>query len=235
MLVPAIYNENPLDEPQPDRVYICGVDDFHTSDIITFAHEHFPQHDAAHIQWIDDTSANIVYASPTIAQQALISFSQTSITTEDVSNSPFELRPAKSLSTRPASTLQIRAAKIGDRKRKGAKDASRYYLLHPDQDPRERMRKEFEANGRIRRGGEHGDYQRRRYDDREHRRRRDNDAANGGDSNGDFSASMYDDAPAVAEDAEPSTSRGRDLFARTTGRRGRNRWRRLRRAERAEQ
>jgi hypothetical protein len=112
---------------------------------------------------------------------------------------------------------------MGDRKRKGAKDASRYYLLHPDQDPRERMRKEFEVNGRIRRVGDHGDYQRRRYDDREHRRRKDNDAANGGDTNGDFSASMYDDAPAVAEGVEPSTARGRDLFARSNGRRHRNR------------
>ena len=206
-------------------MHIRGVDDFHTSDIITFAHDHFPDHDPAHIQWIDDTSANIVYASPAIARQALISFSQNSITAQDVSNAPFELYPAKTLSTRPASTLQVRAAKMGDRKRKGAKDASRYYLLHPDQDPRERMRKEFEANGRIRRGGsEHGDYQRRRYDDREHRRRRDNDAANGGDTNGDFSASMYDDAPAAAEvEAEPSTARGRDLFARTNGRRHRNR------------
>jgi hypothetical protein len=221
-LIPAIYNEDPLDEPQSDRVHIRGVDDFHTSDIITFAIDHFPGHEPAHIQWIDDTSANIVYPSSSIAQQALISFSQASITTEDISNSPFELRAAKTLSTRPASTLQIRVAKMGDRKKKGAKDASRYYLLHPDQDPRERMRKEFEANGRIRRGGEHGDYQRRRYDDREHRRRRDNDAANGGDTNGDFSASMYDDAPATAEGAE-SLARGRDLFARTNGRRNRNR------------
>jgi hypothetical protein len=222
-LIPAIYNEDPLDELQPDRVHIRGVDDFHTSDIITFANDHFPAHDPLHIQWIDDTSANIVYPSSTIAQQALISFSQASITIDDVTNSPFEPRSAKTLSTRPASTLQIRVAKMGDRKKKNAKDASRYYLLHPDQDPRERMRKEFEASGRIRRGGDHGDYQRRRYDDREHRRRRDNDAANGGDTNGDFSASMYDDAPPAAEATESATARGRDLFARTSGRRHRNR------------
>jgi hypothetical protein len=225
-LVPAIYNEDPLDEPQPDRVHIRGLDDFHTSDIITFASDHFPDHDPAHIQWIDDTSANIVYSSAAIAQEALLSFSQTPITAEDVSIAPFQLRPAKPHFTRPASTLQVRVAKIGDRKKKGAKDASRYYLLHPDQDPRERMRKEFEANGRIRRGGDrgdHGDYQRRRYDDREHRRRRDNDAANGGDTNGDFSASMYDDAPAAVEGAESSVARGRDLFARTNSRRHRNR------------
>lgn len=222
-LVPAIYTEDPLDEPQPDRVHIRGVDDFHTSDIVTFATDHFPAHDPAHIQWIDDTSANIVYPSSSIAQQALISFSQAFITAEIVSNSPFELRPAKTLSTHPSSTLQIRVAKMGDRKKKGAKDASRYYLLHPDQDPRERMRKEFETSGRIRRSADHGDYQRRRFDDHEHRRRRDNDAANGGDTNGDFSASMYDDTPTAPEVTKSSTARGRDLFARTNGRWQRNR------------
>ena len=199
------------------------MDDFHTSDIVTFANDHFPAHDPSHIQWIDDTSANIVYSLAAIARQALISFSQAFVTADDVSNSPFELRLAKNLSTRPASTLYVRLAKMGDRKKKGAKDASRYYLLNPDQDPRERMRKEFEANGRLRNGRDHGDYQRRRYDDREHRRRRDNDAANGGDTNGDFSANMYDDAPATAEGAETSAARGRDLFARTNGRRHRNR------------
>lgn len=119
--------------------------------------------------------------------------------------------------------LQVRVAKMADKKRKGAKDASRYYLLNPDQDPRERMRKEFEATGRIRRGVENGDYTRRRYDDREHRRRRDKDAANGGDTNGDFAASMYDDNPAPAAESDSSAARGRDLFARTTGRRQRDR------------
>ena len=91
-LVPAIYNEDPLDEPQPDRVHIRGLDDFHTSDIITFASDHFPAHDPAHIQWIDDTSANIVYSSAAVAQEALLAFSQTPITAEDVSIAPFQLR-----------------------------------------------------------------------------------------------------------------------------------------------
>ena len=196
----------------------------HTSDIKTFATDNFPTQDPR-AEWIDDTSANLVYSSSAASLEALLSFTLVSTTTEAVSKSPFELRNAKKSLTHPSSMLQVRIAKAGDRKKKGAKDASRYYLLHPDQDPRERMRKEFEATGRIRRGGgENGDYNRRRYDDREHRRRRDKDAANGGDTNGDFAASMYDDnpAPAVA-DSDSNAARGRDLFARTSGGLNRNR------------
>ena len=127
------------------------------------------------------------------------------VTSQDITNAPFETRQAKTLASRPASMLMLRIAQVGDRKRKGARDASRYYLLHPEEDPTERMRQEF-ANG-------HGDYKRRRYDAREHRRRKD------GDQNGDnidFTASMYDDAPST----EPErTGRSRDLFSRVTRRR----------------
>lgn len=186
-----------------------------------FANDHFPTQNAPRIEWIDDTSANIRYPSAAIALEALLSFTSLSITSEDISTSPFELRAAKKLSTHPASVLQVRVAKMGDKKKRGAKDASRYYLMNPDQDPRERMKKEFEANGRIRRGGENGDYTRRRYDDREDRRRRHKDAAPGGDTNGDFAASMYDDNPAPS--APDTAVRGRDLFARTTGKRNRDR------------
>lgn len=104
--------------------------------------------------------------------------------------------------------LVVRVAQAQDRKTKGARDASRYYLLHPDQDPTDRMRREF-ANSRGGRS-DNGDYRRRRFDDREYRRRRDNDHDAGGE---DFSANMYDDAPAT--DGE-STARGRDLFSRVS-------------------
>jgi hypothetical protein len=64
------------------------------------------------------------------------------------------------------------------------------------------MRTEF-ANGRSRsqRSNDHSDYQRRRYNDREDRRRRDQDA--NGEEGTDFNASMYDD------NAEPRQSRSR--------------------------
>jgi hypothetical protein len=91
----------------------------------------------------------------------------------------------------------VRVATIGDKKKKNAAESSRFYLLHPEHDPAER-----------------GDYKRRKFDDREHRRRKDGD--NHADAGNDFSASMYDDAPAANGDTT-GAARGRDLFSRVSG------------------
>jgi hypothetical protein len=178
-------------------VYISGLDDFHTNDIRAFASDHFAECDPAHIQWIDDTSANIIYPTKDFALRALLSFTVTPTTAETIHNAPLELRPAKQLASRPTARLEVRVATVGDKKKKNAAESSRFYLLHPEHDPAER-----------------GDYKRRKYDDREHRRRRDGD--NHRDPGNDFSASMYDDAPATNGDA-PSSARGRDLFSRVSG------------------
>lgn len=211
-MIPAIYTEDPGLEPQWNKVHIRGVDEFHTSDIVTFAHDHFVTDQSTapevYIQWIDDTSANICFKDTETAKKAHLSFLQHPISAQELINSPFEPRTAKPLATRPASMLVVRVAQAKDRKAKGARDASRYYLLHPDQDPTDRMRREF-ANSRGGRS-DNGDYRRRRFDDREYRRRRDNDHDAGGD---DFSANMYDDNPATDGEA---TARGRDLFSRVT-------------------
>ncbi|KIW87649.1 uncharacterized protein Z519_11623 [Cladophialophora bantiana CBS 173.52] len=206
-LIPAIYTEDPALEPQWNKVHIRGVDEMHTNDILAFVHDHFSEvGDDVHVQWIDDTSANICFSDNDTAKRAHLAFLAAPITVEELTNNPFELRAAKQLASRPGSMLVVRVSRQGDRKKKGARDASRYYLMHPDQDPTERMRKEFE-NSR-------GDYRRRRFDDRElHRRRRDNDRANGDDAGG-FSANMYDDAPTT--DTEVNKARGRDLFSRAT-------------------
>ena len=223
-LVPEIYNEDPLDEPQAEKIHIRGVDDLKTSDITTFANDHFPDHEPSQrIEWVDDASANIVYASPEIALLAIQAFTSSPITSDEIIASPFTLRSTKTLATHPSAPLQVRLAKRGDKKKKGARDASRYYLLNPDQDPVQRMRNGFAEAGRRSRGSR-GDYARRPFDDRELRRRRDNDAANGGDTNGDFSASMYDDNPEPApETTNMAGGRGRDLFLRIDGRRKLNR------------
>ncbi|OAP63648.1 hypothetical protein AYL99_02875 [Fonsecaea erecta] len=206
-LIPAIYTEDPALEPQWNKVHIRGVDDMHTNDILAFVHDHFSEvGDNVHVQWIDDTSANICFNDSDTAKRAHLAFLATPITIDELANNPFDLRAAKQLASRPGSMLVIRVSQQGDRKKKGARDASRYYLMHPDQDPTERMRKEFESS--------RGDYRRRRFDDRElHRRRRDNDRATGDDAGG-FSANMYDDAPTT--DTEVNKARGRDLFPRAT-------------------
>jgi hypothetical protein len=213
-LIPAIYTEDPALEPQWNKVHIRGVDDLHTNDILAFVHDQFSGvGDDTHVQWVDDTSANIVFKSNETAKQAHIAFLANPISLEELTNNPFELRAAKQLASRPASTLLVRVAQQGDRKRKGAREASRYYLMHPDQDPTERMRKEFENT--------RGDYRRRRFDDRELYRRRGGggrgyqDATNGGDPTDNFSADMYDDAPATDPESNDK-ARGRDLFSRVT-------------------
>ncbi|KIW20139.1 hypothetical protein PV08_00714 [Exophiala spinifera] len=205
-LIPAIYTEDPALEPQWNKVHIRGVDEMHTNDILGFVHDHFSEvGDNVHIQWIDDTSANICFKDNEMAKRAQLAFVATPITEDQLVNAPFELRAAKPLASRPASMLVVRVAQQGDRKKKNARDASRYYLLHPDQDPTERMRRGF-AESRA----EAGDYRRRRFDDREmYRRRRDNND----DDGKEFTANMYDDAPATDTEA---AGRGRDLFSRVS-------------------
>jgi hypothetical protein len=169
--------------------------------------------DDVHVQWIDDSTANIVFKDNSMAKHAHAAFLSTPISIDELTNNPFEVRAAKQLASRPSSVLSVRVAQQGDRKRKGAREASRYYLMHPDQDPTERMRQEFENT--------RGDYRRRRFDDRELYRRSGRggrgyqDPSGGADPTDNFSANMYDDAPAT-DPENNDRGRGRDLFSRVT-------------------
>lgn len=92
-----------------------------------------------------------------------------------------QLRPAKKLSAFPDSTLEIRLALVTDQKQPRAYEASRFYMMHPELDPREQRRK---GRKRLERNS---DYRRRRYGQDEHRRRRQDDRDQG------FEPTMYDD------------------------------------------
>ncbi len=214
-LIPAIYTEDPALEAQWNKLYIRGVDDMHTNDILAFVHDHFSEAgDDVHVQWIDDTAANVVFKDNETAKRAHVAVLVNPVSIDEIMNSPFDLRPAKRLASRPSAMLTIRVAQQGDRKRKNAREASRYYLMHPDQDPTERMRKEFENT--------RGDYRRRKFDDRELYRRRAGggrgyqEASGVADPTDNFAASMYDDAPATDPEAANDKPRGRDLFSRVT-------------------
>lgn len=203
------------EEPQFEKVHIRGVDELTTDDLKRFAAEHFKEEEPSRVEWIDDTSANFVYNSTEIGLRALEEFTQLS-SDENISLFPsLQLRNAKSLSTHPESVLQVRSAVVTDRKRPRAYEASRFYLMHPEHDPRERIRREF--GDRRRRGrrdtridDSSGDYRRRRFDDEEHRRRKDNDV--------NFTSSMYDDNPESGRESK----RNYELFPsdsdRSTGR-----------------
>ncbi|KAK4909244.1 hypothetical protein LTR66_017503, partial [Elasticomyces elasticus] len=196
--IPAAYLEDPSEEPAWEKVHLRGVDDLSTDNIKTFASDFFSDAQP-HVQWVDDGSVNLVFPNKNAARQAFLSFVASPVESHQIEADPFALHTAKPLITRPASIMTIRVAKQGDRKKRGAKDASRYYLMHPEADPSEKTRKQKVENG---------DYTRRRFDAREHNRRmRHQDEDN---STNDFAASMYDDAP---KDTQP---RGRDLFSRVT-------------------
>ena len=200
--IAAIYLEDPAQEPQWEKIHIRGVDDLSTDNIRTFASDYYSDADP-YVQWVDDHSANLVYKDKSVARQAILTFTQQPVTEQQILNNPFELHTARPLVTKPASLLTVRIAMMADKKKKGAKDASRYYLLNPSADPAERQRREKNARG------DSGDYKRRRFDDREHKRRQRHQDDNA-DTTNDFEASMYDDAPST----EPSKDRGRDLFSR---------------------
>lgn len=168
-----------------------------TDDIKQFASNHFTLEAPSRIEWIDDTSANIIYSSADVGLQALAALTQVSEEEEEASAlPPLRLRSAKLLSSHPDSVLQVRSAVKTDRKQPRAHEKSRFYLMHPEHDPRERLRQELADRRRHGDDIEDGDYRRRHFDDRELRRRRDRDQ---GDR---FDANMYDDQSGSYSDSE---------------------------------
>lgn len=163
------------------KIYIHGLDDFTTEDVKSLSTEHFPAGDFEKVEWIDDSSAKIVYGSVdavALALEALIDHEN-----PDPRPSPFgDTYVAKRASARPLAELRVRAAALGDVKKARAHEVSRFYLMNPEHDPRER-RKQYDSR-RGRNGHERGDYRRRRFDDREQKRR---------EEGGAFDVSMYDD------------------------------------------
>lgn len=168
-----------------------------TDDIKRFASEVSGQ-EPVRIEWIDDTSANIIYSSAEIGLQALAAFTQVTEEEDASSLPPLRLRSANQFSSYPDSVLQVRSAVKSDRKQTRAHEKSRFYLMHPEHDPRERVRQGFKEQ----RHGDDGGYNRRRFDDREHRRRVRDDSDN-------FNADMYGDNVGTSNSGRERRGRGR--------------------------
>lgn len=173
---------------QTSKVHIRGVDNLTTDNIKAFALEHYPP-EFERIEWIDDTSANIVYSSDSLASEALIALTdevfQSTDTLEQV-----DIRPAKKLSSHPDSLLQVRIAIATDVKKPRARDASRFYLMNPEHDPSNRRRQYDSRDNRDnRRDGN------RRYSNERPKRRRESEVK-------PFDENMYDDAPAPSAKAK---------------------------------
>jgi len=200
---------------QTSKVHIRGVDNLTTDNIKAFALEHYPP-EFERIEWIDDTSANIIYSSDSLASEALIALTdevfQSTDTLEQV-----DIRPAKKLSSHPDSLLQVRIAIAADVKKPRARDASRFYLMNPEHDPSSRRRQyDGRDNRDNRRAGN------RRYSEERPKRRRESEAkafdesmyddapAAGAKAKAPFEESMYDDPPAPGSLAARITAPGRD-------------------------
>ncbi|KAK4959561.1 hypothetical protein LTR66_013058 [Elasticomyces elasticus] len=176
-------------QPAPQKVHIRGLDQLTTDDITQYAAEHYLSDQFHRVEWIDDTSANLIYRTKEAAAEALKRLSDSSEYMPEVTP-VLQLRRARPSSQHPTSELQVRQALSTDVKAKRACEASRFYLMNPEYDPEER-RKDNNRRGRggRRQGGEDG-YRRNRYDDREHQRRKDREGG------AQFEVSMYDDDPA---------------------------------------
>ena len=134
------------------------------------------------ITFQSDTSANLVFEDATIAQQALASFS---VTFNGELPNQLQLRTAKNYSAQPTAAILARIATITDRKPPRAHERSRFYLIHPEHDPREQRRQDSRGRGNS---GHRNDRnsKRKRSIERNH-----------------FDVSMYDD------DSDTRAKRGR--------------------------
>ncbi len=211
----------------PYKIHVQGLDTFNPDDVKSYVSAHFSGGQFDRVEWIDDSSANLVYKSESTAHDALIALAAVDIA-DATQLAPLESLPAKSYTGKPESTLQVRFAVAGDRKASGAASRSRFYLLNPEYDPEERRRRgEFQ---RSRYRDREGDYNRDRRGDRRDGRRReyrydDEDSA-------PFDVSLYDDdsesiakrtgrAPRPRRDSASSESSGSGrLRSRTSNNRG---------------
>ncbi|KAI0898143.1 hypothetical protein F4806DRAFT_461278 [Annulohypoxylon nitens] len=197
----------------PSKIHIRGLDVMNPDDVKSYVAEHFPDESLRRIEWIDDSSANLLFSSDSVAARAL-----SSLTAEDIQDvtqlPPRKIIAAKSFSKKPEVALQVRLAVAADKKQAGAASRSRFYLLNPGYDPEERWRRSEARRYRDRDGDGYG---RRRT--RESRYQAVEDQ---------FDVSLYDDDEATLSNrASQSRPRRRRSYASDTSddRRGRDSYR----------
>ncbi|KAF3937181.1 hypothetical protein ABW19_dt0202018 [Dactylella cylindrospora] len=151
----------------PNKIHLRGLDNMSSNDVKIFVASHFPEPAIEKLEWIDDTSLNLVYKDGETAAAAL-----TALTAESGANAfPWELREAKRSDAYPLARLDIRLAVTTDRKEKGARERSRYYLFHPEEDrieQEEKRRRERDRERKERRR-ENSEYRQRDYAERRYR------------------------------------------------------------------
>ncbi|KAK5133979.1 hypothetical protein LTR08_007099 [Meristemomyces frigidus] len=179
-----IAEEGEVDANAPvAKVHLRGVDRLTTQDVRNYAHEHYPTDRFESVQWVDDTSVNLIYDTETTALQALAAFAA-----EDEAE-PLKERTAKRLITHQDAELFVRQAAASDVKVKDARVQSRFYLMNPQHDPErpENKKRRFEPERNYR----NRDYKRNRRDigDDIYSRRSSREES--------FNVDLYDDQPVV--------------------------------------
>jgi len=173
----------------PNKVHLRGLDTFTPEDLKAYLTQHSSSSQFDRIEWIDDSSANLVFRSEGTAQEALVALAALAIA-DPTQLPPLETVPAKQYAAKPDSVLQVRFAVAGDKKVQGAAQRSRFYLLHPEYDPEERRRR-GELGGRGKYRNRDDGYGRDRRDSRR-RGRRDED-----EDPEPFDVNLYDDDPSA--------------------------------------
>jgi len=171
----------------PYKIHIRGLDTFNPDDVKAYVAQHFSAGQFERIEWVDDSSANLLFRSESVATEALVALSALAIV-DPSSLPPLEVLPAKQYAAKPDLVLQVRFAVEGDKKAAGAAHQSRFYLLHPEYDPEERRRRSDFGRSRYR--DRDDAYRGNRRGGRDGRRRDHHQEDAGGLT---FDASLYDD------------------------------------------
>ncbi|EFX01554.1 hypothetical protein CMQ_6496 [Grosmannia clavigera kw1407] len=218
----------------PNKVHLRGLDTLTPDDLKAYFAEHAGGSGGFdRVEWIDDSSANLIFGSESSAAAAVTALCAMPIA--DATLLPMgELLPAKPYTAKAKSAadmattsgpgLQVRFAVTSDKKQAGAASRSRFYLLHPEYDPEERQNRRQNQRRDDRRGGS-GRGRDRDYRSKYRSYREEDDRA-ADIRNNSFDVNLYDDdAPALAARTS-QTSRSRTWSRSQSRSRSRSRSRR---------
>ncbi|PSR76908.1 hypothetical protein BD289DRAFT_486711 [Coniella lustricola] len=143
-----------------NKVHVRGLDQLDQNQLKAYVASHVGGKGADRIEWVNDTSANLVFATDSAAHEALLALCTIEIA-DATQLPPGEVLAAKPVADKPEAALQVRYALESDRKERGAAQKSRFYLFHPEWDPeteegrrkRDRQYRDRRDGDRYRRGG----------------------------------------------------------------------------------
>ncbi|CAO3641722.1 unnamed protein product [Mucor fragilis] len=122
-----LVGDEPIDRfealPRPSAIFLHGVDDMSTADITAYANSPL----LTKVEWINDSSCNLAFKTQEDASQVAQTLLSQPVPALDhrtlVAAKPFQ-----------SHSLSIRIATDEDVKERGARERSRYYLLHGVED-----------------------------------------------------------------------------------------------------